>query len=134
MRLLLDTHIILWTLNDNPKLSKEARKLILDPDNEIYYSTASIWETTIKFMSKPDKIHISGTKLAELCNQVGFRMVPISDNHVRQLETLRYHKEIQDHNDPFDRIMICQAKAEGFRFVTHDTKIPFYQEPCVISV
>ena len=52
MRLLLDTHIILWTLNDNPKLSKEARKLILDPDNEIYYSTASIWETTIKFMSK----------------------------------------------------------------------------------
>ena len=134
MRLLLDTHIILWTLNDNPKLSKEARKLILDPDNEIYYSTASIWETTIKFMSKPDKIHISGTKLAELCNQVGFRMVPISDNHVRQLETLRYHKEIQDHNDPLDRIMICQAKAEGFRFVTHDTKIPFYQEPCVISV
>ena len=134
MRLLLDTHIILWTLNDNPKLSKEARKLILDPDNEIYYSTASIWETTIKFMSKPDKIHISGTKLAEFCNQVGFRMVPISDNHVRQLETLRYHKEIQDHNDPFDRIMICQAKAEGFRFVTHDTKIPFYQEPCVISV
>ena len=82
MRLLLDTHIILWTLNDNPKLSKEARKLILDPDNEIYYSTASIWETTIKFMSKPDKIHISRIKLAELCNQVGFRMVPISDNHV----------------------------------------------------
>lgn len=56
MKLLLDTHIVLWALNDNPKLSEKARKLILDSQNEIYYSTASVWETTIKHMSKPEKL------------------------------------------------------------------------------
>ena len=60
MKLLLDTHIVLWAMNDNPKLSEKARNLILDSQNEIYYSTASVWETTIKHMSKPEKIMING--------------------------------------------------------------------------
>ena len=52
MKLLLDTHIILWALDDNPKLPLEARTFILDENNDIYYSTASVWETAIKFMSR----------------------------------------------------------------------------------
>lgn len=51
MKLLLDTHIILWALDDNPKLSRQARKIIMDVENDIYYSSASIWETTIKYMA-----------------------------------------------------------------------------------
>lgn len=134
MKLLLDTHIILWALDDNPKLPEHARNLILDAENDIYYSTASIWETTIKYMSKPDKIRLSGSKLSELCRKMGYQMLPITDSQVGMLETLVFHDEHQVHNDPFDRIMVAQAKAEGMKFVTHDSKIPSYNEPCVIAV
>lgn len=67
MKLLLDTHIILWALDDNPKLPRQAKALIVDAGNDIYYSSASVWETAIKYMSKPDKIRLSGFKLSELC-------------------------------------------------------------------
>lgn len=134
MKLLLDTHIILWALDDNPKLPEHAKNLILDAENDIYYSTASIWETTIKYMSKPDKIRLSGSKLSELCRKMGYQMLPITDSQVGMLETLVFHDEHQVHNDPFDRIMVAQAKAEGMKFVTHDSKIPSYNEPCVIAV
>ncbi|MBD5521646.1 MAG: type II toxin-antitoxin system VapC family toxin [Lachnospiraceae bacterium] len=134
MKLLLDTHIILWALDDNPKLSSQARKLIVDAGNDIYYSSASIWETTIKYMAKPDKIHISGSQLSDLCKEMGYRMLPIADNHIKMLETLVYHDQGQVHNDPFDRIMIAQAKADGLKFITHDSKIPLYEESCIIAV
>lgn len=104
MKLLPDTHIILWALDDNPKLPLEARTFIMDEKNDIYYSTASVWETAIKYMSRPDKIWIGGSKLSELCRKMGYRM------------------------------MIAQAKADGLKFVTHDYKISFYEEPCVLSV
>ena len=134
MRLLLDTHIILWALNDNPKLSEQARTLIMDADNDVYYSAASVWETTIKYMAKPDKIRISGSELSELCRKMGYQMLPITDKHVGALETLVFHSEYQVHNDPFDRIMIAQAKADGMKFMTHDSKIPFYNESCIVAV
>ncbi|MDE7342167.1 MAG: type II toxin-antitoxin system VapC family toxin [Lachnospiraceae bacterium] len=134
MKLLLDTHIILWALDDNPKLTGRARDLILDVENDIYYSSASIWETTIKYMAKPDKICISGSRMSDLCREMGYRMLPIMDEHIKALETLVYHNRYQVHNDPFDRIMLAQAKADGLKFVTHDSKIPFYEESCVIAV
>lgn len=134
MKLLLDTHIILWALDDNPKLPEQAKALIMDADNDIYYSSASMWETTIKYMSKPDRIRLSGSKLSELCRKMGYQMLPITDKHVGALETLVFHSWHQVHNDPFDRIMIAQAKADGMKFVTHDSKIPLYNESCVIAV
>lgn len=134
MKLLLDTHIILWALDDNPKLPEQAKALIMDADNDIYYSAASVWETTIKYMSKPDKIRLSGSQLSKLCQKMGYHILPITDKHVAKLETLIFHNKDQVHNDPFDRIMIAQAKADGLKFVTHDSKIPFYNESCVIAV
>ena len=67
MKRLLDTHIILWALDDNPKLSEQAKALIMDAGNDVYYCSTSVWETTIKYMSKLDKIQLSGSKLSELC-------------------------------------------------------------------
>lgn len=134
MKLLLDTHIILWALDDNPKLTNQTRNLIMDAKNDIYYSSASIWEITIKYMAKPERICISGSKMSDLCREMGYRMLPITDKHVKVLETLVYHNRYQVHNDPFDRIMIAQAKADGLKFVTHDSKIPFYEESCVMPV
>ena len=66
--------------------------------------------------------------------KMGYQMLPITDKHVGALETLVFHNEHQVNNDPFDRIMIAQAKADGITFVTHDSKIPFYNESCVIAV
>ena len=134
MKILLDTHIVLWALNDNPKLSEKARKLILDDDNTVYYSTASVWEITIKHMSKPEKVIITGNQFSDYCKHMGYHMLAIEDKHVQVLESLVYHKDIQDHKDPFDRIMLAQAKAEELYFVTHDTKIPYYNEKFIISV
>ncbi len=56
------------------------------------------------------------------------------DKHIKALETLVFHNQNQTHNDPFDRIMIAQAKAEYLKFITHDSKIPFYNESCIVPV
>lgn len=134
MKLLLDTHIILWTLDDNPKLTVQTRNLIMDVQNDIYYSEASVWETSIKHMAKPGSIHICGSEMSDLCKKMGYRMLPVTDSHVRALETLVYRNKYGAHNDPFDRILLAQAKADELKFVTHDSKLVFYGEDSVVLV
>lgn len=134
MKLLLDTHILLWAMTRNPEVSDKVWNMVADPDNDVYYSTASVWEVTIKHMAKPEKMKITGQQLAKHCATLGFRMLPITDDHVRFLETLVRKEGSAPHNDPFDRIMIAQAKAENLLFITHDSLIPDYEEPCVVSV
>ena len=113
MNLLLDTHILIWTLNDDPALSETARELILDPNNVVYYSTVSVWEIAIKHAAHPDNVEFTG-KFA--------------------LETLKRPEDAPKHNDPFDRILVSQAKAENMVFLTHDSLIPYYGERCIMSV
>lgn len=134
MRLLLDTHIILWAMNDNPKLSQDAKNLIKDDTNEVFYSTASVWEVQIKHMSRPDKMKTDGMQLSQTCQNMGFLMLPICDNHVFLLNSLQRSADFPEHNDPLDRILLAQAKAEGMFFMTHDSKIPGYHEDCVLLV
>ena len=88
MRVLLDTHIILWALENNSKLPKKAREIIEDERNQIYYSTASVWEIAIKHMARPDKMLINGRAFSEKCMDSGFEMLPVYDRHVYGLETL----------------------------------------------
>lgn len=134
MRILLDTHIILWVLENNEKLSQKARELIENERNQIYYSTAAVWEIAIKHMARPDKMHIDGRSFSEKCMDSGFEMLPVYDRHVYGLETLVRPDDAPPHNDPFDRIMLAQAKTDGLRFITHDLLIPFYQEGCILAV
>ena len=134
MRVLLDTHIILWTLENNVKLSKKARELIEDERNQIYYSTASVWEIAIKHMARPDKMCIDGRNFSEKCIDSGFEMLPVYDRHVYGLETLARPYDAPPHNDPFGRIMLSQAKVDGLKFITHDSLFPFYNEKCVLLV
>ena len=134
MNVLLDTHIILWALKDDPKLPKKAKDIIDDLDNRVFYSTAAIWEVEIKHQARPSDIKISGHELSELCIQAGYEMLPILDAHVCALETLYRQRNLPSHNDPFDRIMLAQAKSEGLFLVTADALIPQYNEGCVISV
>ena len=134
MKVLLDTHIAVWSVLNDPRLSEKARNMILNEENEIFYSTASIWEITIKYMLHPDKIRISGNLLEKGCEDNGYIALPILNVHVSSLETLKRAPNSPRHNDPFDRIMVAQAKAENLMFLTHDSLIPYYEEPFIVPV
>ncbi len=134
MKILLDTHIAIWSVLDSEKLSDKAREIILDTDNEIYYSAASVWEITIKHMAHPEIFLFSGAHLEKGCEENGFQSLPIYNKHAAELETLVRPQNAPPHKDPFDRMLLAQAKSEGMKFLTHDTLIPYYNEPFVISV
>ena len=134
MKILLDTHIAIWTVLDSEELTKEARSMILDEKNEIYYSVASVWEITIKHMVHPETFLYSGKHLEKGCEANGFISLPIYNRHAAELETLVRPKDAPPHKDPFDRILLAQAKSERMKFMTHDTLIPYYNESFIISV
>ena len=134
MKVLIDTHIAIWAVLNNPKLPKQAKDIILDKENDIFYSTASVWEITIKHILHPDRLRINGSLLEKGCEENGYFVLPILNKHVSSLETLKRLENAPRHNDPFDKIMIAQAKTEGLMFLTHDSLIPDYNEPFIIPV
>ena len=134
MNLLLDTHILIWALNEDHQLSEKAKELILDPNNIIYYSSISIWEIAIKHAIHTENVEFSGKELAAFCREAGFLPLEMREKHVFYLETISRPEDAPKHNDPFDRMLIAQAKAENMSFLTHDSLIPCYNEKCIISV
>ena len=134
MNLLLDTHIAIWALNDDPALSEKARALILDPDNTIYYSTVSGWEIYLKHARRPDSIPFDEADFVEGCKEAGFIPLGIADKHILAVHTLSRPADAKEHNDPFDRLLLSQAKVENLSFLTHDELIPDYSEKCIIPV
>ena len=134
MNLLLDTHIAIWALNDDEALSAKARELILDPDNTIYYSTVSVWEVLLKHARRPESIPFDEADFSEGCKEAGFIPLGLSDKHILAVRTLSRPANSKEHNDPFDRILLSQAKVENLSFLTHDELISDYQEKCIISV
>lgn len=134
MNLLLDTHIAIWALNDDPALSEKAREMILDPDNSIYYSAISVWEVLLKHARRPESIPFNEADFSEGCKEAGFIPLSLSDKHILAVSTLSRPSDIKEHNDPFDRLLIAQAKVENLSFLTHDELIPGYGEKCIVSV
>lgn len=134
MNLLLDTHLLIWALNEDPRLSEKARKMILDRGNVIYYSSVSIWEVSIKHANHPENVEFTGKELAKYCTEAGFLPIELKDRHVFALETLIRAEDAPPHRDPFDRILVAQAKAENMFFLTHDELIPYYEEKCIVPV
>ena len=134
MRLLLDTHILLWALQDDQKLPDKARNLIVTPTNRVLYSPVSIWEVAIKHAVHPDKLLVDATDVLALCEKAGYESLPLYDRHVSMLETLVRDPNAAKHNDPFDKLLLAQAKCEGLRLVSHDALLPGYNEPCLLSV
>lgn len=123
MRLLLDTHIALWAITDSPKLSAQARNLILSPENEIYVSAASVWEIAIKHSLGRHTIPISGEKARRHFADAGYLPLPITDQHAAAVETLP-----SIHADPFDRMLVAQALTEPLKLVTHDATVAGYSD------
>ena len=135
MRVLLDTHLIIWIHTNKKKLTQQVLDIIQNPDNEIFFSSINIWETEIKYLKSKEEFPISGDKLFELCELAGMKCLPILPEHALFLKTLSYSPDApRSHKDPFDRMLISQAKAENMYLITHDELLPFYNESCVVLV
>lgn len=120
MRILLDTHIYLWWLQDHPKLSKTARDRIISA-SEVYVSSASIWEATIK--TGIGKLEVDVQQLVTEIENSGFKELGISAKHAAAVVPLP-----DIHRDPFDRILIAQALCEPLRLLTADAILSGYSE------
>jgi PIN domain nuclease of toxin-antitoxin system len=120
LNILLDTHMILWWLNNDPLLPEFSKNLISDSNTICFVSSASIWEISIK--SALGKLEIPDDYLAELRDE-GFLELPIRWEHARMVKELPLH-----HHDPFDRILIAQSNREKLFLVTVDDEIKQYQE------
>jgi PIN domain nuclease of toxin-antitoxin system len=117
MRLLLDTHVVLWWLTDDPTLPDEI-KTMLDHEPGIYVSPATVWEVAIK--QAVGKIH-EPADLPERVVDSGFGELPIKFEHAIVAGRLP-----MIHRDPFDRMLVAQARCEGLTLVTRDTDIQKY--------
>lgn len=134
MKILLDTHIALWAIADTSRLTREVIALLESTDNEIFYSVASVWEVAIKHKAKPEQMPISENEFVSLCERTGFVRLPIKNEHIYLIKTLARPEDAPKHQDPFDRMLIAQAKREGLILLTHDSLIPYYHESCIMSV
>lgn len=130
MRVLLDTHILIWALYDTSRLKSELADIIKDEVNEINYSVASLWEVEIKHLKYPESFQFTSADIHYDAHITGYHDVDIDPLHIFALGSLE-DKDQTGHKDPFDRMLIAQAKAEGMLFVTHDKRLLAYNEPCV---
>lgn len=134
MKILLDTHILLWALSNDERLPEKARELIENEENEIYYSIISLWEVEIKHLAHPDAMPVSAEEIWEYCEQSGYQKITIKENHIFAMGELKRERDASPHKDPFDRMLICQASVENMIFVTHDSLIPGYNKSCILAV
>ena len=131
MRILLDTHIVIWLLHGDDSLPQEAREIAENPLHELYISTASIWEVVIKHQKSPQKMELTGEKLIYYCDKADIKILPITPEHILAVDSLRRPDACAPHNDPFDRLLISQSKCENMIFLTHDKRIAEYAESTV---
>ena len=134
MKLLADSHILLWTLAGDSKLSRKGKSIMLAPENEVCFSVVSIWEIVIKHAAHPEHVKFSGRDLAWHCQRANFTQLDLRLAHINALETLVRDPAAPPHKDPFDRMLIAQAKAENMTFLTHDALLADYNERCVVLV
>jgi PIN domain nuclease of toxin-antitoxin system len=125
MRLLLDTHVVLWWLEEPERLSEAAHQAMGDPENRVFVSAASAWEIAIK--PSLGKLTVNGDIEAAL-GRSGFEWLPIAENHAWATEALP-----QIHRDPFDRLLIAQAIVEEAILVTRDGNVPKYGVPTLLA-
>ncbi|MBA2361885.1 MAG: type II toxin-antitoxin system VapC family toxin [Actinobacteria bacterium] len=118
MRLLLDSHALLWVLRDDRRLNRDARAAIEEPDNHVAISAVSIWEIEIKLASGKLKIEV---ELLDEVIRVGYSLLAIVPQHGIAAARLPLH-----HRDPFDRMLIAQAQLEGLTIVTRDPRFAPY--------
>ena len=121
MKLLLDTHLLLWAAGDPDRLSPIALALINDPQNELLFSSASLWEVAIKRGLRRDVFLLDPRLLRRALLDNGYNELPITSDHAVAIDGLP-----PIHKDPFDRILVAQARVEGLQLLTVDRQVAGY--------
>ena len=122
MKILLDTCTFLWISRDAPELSAAARKVFRDPDNEAFLSAVSVWELGVKYaLGKLPLPEAPDVFVAKFRERHGLASLPFTED-----AALRVHKLPDVHRDPFDRMLVSQALAEGMVLLTPDPQIAAY--------
>ena len=125
VRLLLDTHILIWCLIGDRKLPFATAELIRDPATDVYFSAVSIWEVAIK--SALGKMRADASAMLKNLVDEGFSELPVLARHTVGTVTLPMH-----HRDPFDRLLVAQSRIESLRLLTDDKMMARYGEPVVL--
>jgi len=126
MKYLLDTHIILWAGFNVKRLSRKAKSILENPENALYFSPISLWEISIKHEKHPEQMGITSKRVREIAIKMGFIELPVRSRHGVDIAKLP-----DIHNDPFDRMLITQARSDGLYLISHDDKVIAYGEPVV---
>ena len=123
MRLLLDTHILLWAAGEPEKLSKGTRTLLSTSDNSLFFSAASIWEIVIKLKLGREDFKIDPYRLRKMLVVHGYEELPVTAEHALRVDSLPLL-----HKDPFDRLLLAQSRVEGLVLLTVDATVSQYGE------
>ena len=134
MNILLDTHIAVWAMTDDPRLTARAREIILDPDNSVYISAVSTLEVNNRRKSKRNNLEFTTEEFIECCDAAGYVQLPLQSKHLQTENTLKWGGSSEEHKDPYDRLLLAQAKAENLRLMTHDKMICLFEEKCILEV
>ena len=121
MRLLVDTHLLLWATARSRRLPREARLLLEEPANEVFFSAASLWEIVIKAALRKPDFKVDVTLLRPALSEMGFAELPVSGIHAERLASLP-----PIHKDPFDRMLVAQSLAEPLVLLTNDGVLADY--------
>lgn len=132
MKYLLDTHIILWALIGDNRITDEVKEIVQNTKNEIYYSTASSWEVEIKHQKK-ENFKLSAEQFIFLCDQNGLLNLQIKNSDVNSIKRLVKIKNTK-HDDPFNKMLLAQAISENMVFITHDRKFAAYSNSNIMIV
>ncbi len=124
MKLLLDTHLLLWAASEPDRLSDNARDLIGSQENTLFFSAANLWEVAIKQGLGRADFQIDARLLRRGLLDNGYNEIPIASEHAVAIDGLP-----SIHKDPFDRILIAQATVEGITLLTADTLVAEYPGP-----
>ena len=134
MKILLDTHILFWSMCMEDKLPQHILSWINDPESEVFFSSASVWEIVIKHSKNPTAMPVDGNTFINECIKAGFTPLAIENRHVLAVSGLSRKNGEPPHNDPFDRILIAQAKTEEMTMITHDSLLAGYGEKCLVTI
>ena len=124
MKLLLDTHLLLWAAGPCERLSEVARAMIESPDNELFFSAASLWEIAIKRGLGRDDFQVDTRSLRRALLDNGYHELPITSAHAVAIDVLP-----SLHKDPFDRLLLAQAMVEGITLLSADAGVAQYPGP-----
>jgi len=130
LNLLLDTHVAIWVIVDDPRLPRTVRNLISDSRNRVTVSAISLWEIAIKHplaRKGHGRMPISATDALGYFRETGFSLLAVSVDHAIAVEHLP-----RLHDDPFDRLLVAQALSEPLRLITGDAKVAAYSDTVIL--